>query len=548
MPTNLMSSANSGLVQRLERLPIHPFLFAVFPVLVAFTGNLDSLTWPQLIRPLAVSELLAVTLFLLGRALFLARRRAAIFSTSMLIVASSYGHIHHLIENWSLGGAHLGHHGWLLALFALFLASLVILLRSRQVPEGWPTSTLNIVGAAALIIQVSSAPFVQKDLEVVNPSAKLPDSLPAQPALDGLPDIYYIILDGYGRQDVLSLLYGFDNSDFINWLQSHGFYVASQSHPNYLITTLSLTASLNMQYIGELEDTYGVAFNEASVAQLIHHSTVQAWLEGVGYQTVAFDTGYGPTTIEDVDVYIGSRASKQGPLDILIQPRITRLEGILLDTSIFQAIQDYQVQHGNPGIFEATYSEHRERIRTEFALLDVIPEWPGPHFVFAHVIAPHPPFVFGPVGQPLTPSYLYTLADHHDDFVNYGTREEYVEGYVGQLKFVNHQIQKAIESILSKSGTQPIIIIQGDHGPGAYYTADSLSDTYLPERASNLNAYLVPASMKNDLYPTITPVNSFRLLFRDVFQTDIDLLADETYFNASDTRPVDPSVGAHPLP
>jgi hypothetical protein len=35
------------------------------------------------------------------------------------------------------------------------------------------------------------------------------------------PDIYYIILDGYGRSDVLKNEYGYDNSDFLN--ASEGF-------------------------------------------------------------------------------------------------------------------------------------------------------------------------------------------------------------------------------------------------------------------------------------------------------------------------------------
>ena len=288
----------------------------------------------------------------------------SIFSSSLIVVGYSYGHIYHVIENWSLGGPASGQHGFLATLFTLFLASLVILLRLRKVPQGWPTSVLNIVGAVALLIQVGSVPFGKPELGLVNPSAKLPDTLPGQPAHEDLPDIYYIILDGYGRQDILSLLYGFDNSDFITWLRSQGLYVASQSHANYLFTTLSLTASLNMQYIGDLHNAYGVAFDESSVDQLIHHSTVRAWMEDIGYQTVAFDTGYGPTSIDDVDIYVASRGFEEGPLDIFLQPRVAKLEGILLDTSIFTVIQDFQVEHGNPGIYEATYSEHRERIRT----------------------------------------------------------------------------------------------------------------------------------------------------------------------------------------
>ena len=51
-----------------------------------------------------------------------------------------------------------------------------------------------------------------------------------------LPDIYYIILDSYARQDVLKEVGGYDNSDFINYLTSKGFYVASESCSKYTHT------------------------------------------------------------------------------------------------------------------------------------------------------------------------------------------------------------------------------------------------------------------------------------------------------------------------
>jgi hypothetical protein len=47
------------------------------------------------------------------------------------------------------------------------------------------------------------------------------------------PDIYYVILDGYARADILDELYGYDNSRFLDYLERHGFFVAETSHSNY---------------------------------------------------------------------------------------------------------------------------------------------------------------------------------------------------------------------------------------------------------------------------------------------------------------------------
>ncbi len=39
-----------------------------------------------------------------------------------------------------------------------------------------------------------------------------------------LTDIYFIVLDGYGRSDVLKEFYEYDNSDFLRGLKEKGFY------------------------------------------------------------------------------------------------------------------------------------------------------------------------------------------------------------------------------------------------------------------------------------------------------------------------------------
>ncbi len=44
-----------------------------------------------------------------------------------------------------------------------------------------------------------------------------------------------------------------------------------------------------------------------------------------------------------------------------------------------------------------------------------------------------------------------------------------------------------------------------------------------------LNAYYIPNEAASSLYPSITPVNSFRLIFDSYFGTDLGLLEDRNY-------------------
>jgi len=75
------------------------------------------------------------------------------------------------------------------------------------------------------------------------------------------PDICYIILDGYGRADMLQSVYGFDNSEFINALEQRGLVVENGSQSYYPRTILSLASSLNMQYL----DTMSKAMNDSNL-------------------------------------------------------------------------------------------------------------------------------------------------------------------------------------------------------------------------------------------------------------------------------------------
>ncbi len=97
----------------------------------------------------------------------------------------------------------------------------------------------------------------------------------------------------------------------------------------------------------------------------------------------------------------------------------------------------------------------------------------------------------------------------------------FAKGYKNQLTFINNKMLEAVDTILANSKTPPIIVIQGDHGPWLQTN---------PNRMKILNAYYLPGH--NDrLYPAITPVNTFRLIFDSYFGGKYDLLPDVSYFS-----------------
>jgi hypothetical protein len=163
-----------------------------------------------------------------------------------------------------------------------------------------------------------------------------------------------------------------------------------------------------------------------------------------------------------------------------------------------------------------------------FEALREIPPQPGPKFVFAHLLAPHPPFVFSPDGEPVEADWDYRLSDgsHFD-----GTRDQYINGYRGQIQYINTLLAETIDQILESSATPPVIILQGDHGPGAYLDYESLENTCIQERFSILNAYYFPNQDKSIFDSSISPVNSFRILFDSYFNTSLGLIEDRSYYS-----------------
>jgi len=94
------------------------------------------------------------------------------------------------------------------------------------------------------------------------------------------------------------------------------------------------------------------------------------------------------------------------------------------------------------------------------------------------------------------------------------------------VEFVNSQLEEVITAILEQSEVPPVIIIEGDHGPDS----NSGRISYVQERMTNLNAIHLPTGASG-LYPGLTPVNTFRVVFNEVFGTDLPLLDDRVLYS-----------------
>ncbi len=346
--------------------------------------------------------------------------------------------------------------------------------------------------------------------------------------METLPDVYYIILDAYIRSDILREEYGYDNAEFLEFLRESGFFVAEDATSNYTLSALSLSSSLNMQHL--LDRFGGRPSSEypSVIGDMITHSKVRMLLEGYGYTTVALSSGWKATEVVDADLYLKPQISE---LDRQREAgRINAFESIFIRTTAGLALIDLSGGGANPLLknLEAPFMAHHYFVLSQFEILKQTSTIQGPKFVFAHVISPHHPYVFGPDGELITSREAFTWSD------GVGPRdsvETEMRLYRDQAKFVSQKAEEVIGAILANSDRPPVIIVQSDHGPGIRMSWGSPSEEAILDRMSILSAYLLPDACLDSLYPSITPVNSFTVMFRCVFGQNMELRVDRNYFS-----------------
>jgi hypothetical protein len=481
-------------------LPLHPFFFAVYPVAALLASNLDAAPAAAALRPLVVTLLGASLFFLALRQLLHHSLRAALLTTLVLALFFSYGHVYNFLESGTLSGFPLGRHRLLApAWIAFFLLGAGWATRPRR-DLPLITRALNIIGAVLLLLPLTQIAFFQVSTLQAPPRAEqpAPGAQLRLPPQGTAPDIYYLILDGYSRDDLLHKFYDLDNSPFLEQLSQMEFYVARCAQSNYAQTQLSLASSLNYEYLASLDDAFQAgSTSRTGLPGLIQRSAVRSSLESLGYRVVAFETGFEATQLEDADIYLSSGAGTG----------IEDFESLLIRTTAGRVAAEGIAFLNLKPDWAARDAAHRQRILFALEELRRLPDLPGPKFVFAHLITPHWPHVFGPDGE----------AVHQ--------RQDSISGYRDQVIFINKMIVPVLAEIIAKSGTPPVIILQGDHGA----VIES------PERRmAILNAYYLPNGA-GGLYESISPVNTFRVIFNQVFAGRLPLLGDAAYYSRYET-------------
>jgi len=238
-------------------LAFHPLLFAIAPILFLFAYNIDEVPATDLVLPLLIAIVGTLSLLLLLRLITKNYNKIGIITSYFLILFFSYGHIRDTVFS-PAAKVLVTPNLFLLSLWALlFVAGGFFIVRSHR---DFYILTKFLNATAVVLITISLINIGIYEIRTINLGHEEVNEEGSGLELSNagdLPDIYYIILDMYARQDTLKELFDYDNSEFTNYLTGKGFYVATKSCSNHRTTYISLASSLNMDYFKQKDNQLG---------------------------------------------------------------------------------------------------------------------------------------------------------------------------------------------------------------------------------------------------------------------------------------------------
>ena len=513
----------------------HPILFAIFPILIIYSQNIGRLDYDQLLLPILLVSGLSVGAYYFFRLIIKNGNKSAIIVTLILIIIFSYGHIYILLSEVSKDGFDISRNIFLIPIFTIILGVSIFLIKKIKTELNNATSILNVISIVLILVAISNSVLITVDgtncdennmIDITCSNKELfyekndfsqyfeEHKFTISNKVTS-PDVYYIILDEYSRNDVLKQYHNFENEEFTNFLENRGFHVAKESFANYPLSMQSIPSLMNMRYLDFLSDELGEdvrsykPLNEKTHG-LLPDNQVMKNFKSMGYKIINFNTH--SLHKHEFDLADVNKCDRN----------VHVLDNRLLDSTLRTTIFGYFIERWDE-------NERRDVVRCTFNQLPNIKNdfEDQPIFVWAHLMLPHPPWIFGPNGENVTPGRPLLVTDNPE----YRDSGEIVKiQYLQQLQFANKKTMEFIDKILDKDESS-IIIIQGDHGSAWDVNWLEPSKEDISQRLRNFDAIYFPDEEKRvGLEDNRTLVNTFRIIFNSYFSSDYEILDDQMYW------------------
>ena len=405
--------------RRWDPIVLVPALLVSVPLIAIYTET--AAHWTAVIRPMAIAMVTVLTATVIAAAVT-RRPIAASLSVAALVL---------LVLELRIG-----------VLFLLILATAALVQRMRRRPliirQSFLWAATVLIIGATLIRTVVVGTVTMSDLRIA------PTTERATAGSMERPNVYVLLLDGYPRQDSMSEI-GQDNEPFLQDLEQLGFTINRAATTRFARTELTLSSlvvsdasNLGAYVYGREHGT--TELRRAVRRQQLVNSPVMDDLRALGYRMV-----YVPPPV--------TFAHWQGWDDIEEPAQPTDYEAAVIQRSALRYLLDGWV-----------LEQARQQIDDTLATWS---EGTGQRFTFAHVMAPHPPFLWnddGSVETPLPCWYAVACSLFNGFPGNLGLSEaEFVDKVGPQVTALNVRVIRATERIVG-SDPDAVIVIFSDHG------------------------------------------------------------------------------------
>ena len=507
------------------------WLFAIYPVLVLYAHNVEEVVLHQIRLPLVFSLVFSTILFGLWRIILKNNIKAGLATVLLLLVFWNYGLIYMGITKFSS----LKHWHLIPLLFFIYFHLVYLIAKIKQQKMLNNLNTILLLPISLLIVfnVITILPTEFKKFETLRNNHKENPTAHEITAGKDYPDIYLIILDEYASFKTIKEEWGYDNSEFAEFLKEKGFFVAEDSEWRYINTIWNITCLLNVDYLtGPVEkNTYlDFLFDRKSImgsktydilstvknyklTQMFNNNMLTNYLKEQGYTIIVLEglsQYYSSFRINNADISFAYQdVNKLEQYSFLVDAfymELIRKSIISPFNNFFKMDQHYNINYGGTK-FVFNY------LKTETRFLD------SPKFIYAHILCPHYPYVFDREGN-----YVHNSPDPREEregsfipAIN-SVNDAYLEQYI----YVTNEVKSFVNCIQRKSPVNPVIIIHCDHSPRPH-------ELYLKDKTNAfnaLNAMYFPDGDYQNMYDSIAPVNTMRIVLNKYFGKNYKMLED----------------------
>jgi len=396
-----------------------------------------------------------------------------------------------LIEN----NMEIGRYRYLIPIYLGILSPIIfVILRNRIDLKKITTISFSII-IVLILISSTNLKFNEshyEDIELLNPG------------IDNYPDIFYIVPDEYAGDATLKTQFVFDNSKFYNMLYEKGFQVIPSSYSNYRASSLSISSTLNFDYI---KSSYNEIHSPLMTVDELSDNNLFNFLRNNDYKIITASGVYISDNLKNVSE---NRCTKFINYDLFRHVlQSTALKSFTYEI-LFPLFNDHSCQFTFHNDLNLDKNDH--------------------HFVYVHYGIPHTPKMEYEDGK-----YFYSK-----EVLKYKQKnlDELEQEYLHNIKLANSEIKKLVESIISYN-PNAIIIINSDHGYRDIHKTQDASNSMLVDQhaiLSDYNTLMAIYSPTELVFPTeISSVNLFRTVLNQVYNQDLEILPNEYYYGCTQT-------------